>query len=95
MMNNEMTMTASGVKTAQVMKMVAMAINRPLNVLSLYYGNVLGRKMSIKQTLCLLNAQVAFIMAVFPACSLFLRVLFVVWLVTAVMKCREMLRTSC
>ena len=63
-----------------------------LNRLSGYYASVLERPVSNRQTLLLLNAQVAALLTIFPVeCSLFLRVLFAAWLVGALLKCKAAL----
>lgn len=62
-----------------------------------YYSRVLGEKVSTRQTLLLLNAQAAFVMAVLPADGpLAGRALCVAWLAHALLLCRRSgLRTSC
>lgn len=86
-MTNEMMITARkpGLST-EVMKQMA---ERPLAGLTRYYSDVLERQLSTRQTLLLLNAQLAFLMTVFPSMSFALRILCLTWLVGAVVKCRR------
>jgi len=86
-MTNEMTITTRkpGLST-EVMKQMA---ERPLEGLTRYYSDVLERQLSTRQTLLLLNAQLAFLMTVFPSMSFVLRILCLTWLVGAVVKCRR------
>ena len=53
--------------TIETIKSIANTAMKPVNWLSTYYSSVLGQKISTKQTLLLLNAQVAFVMTAFPA----------------------------
>lgn len=46
---------------------IAAAVRMPLVALSRYYSMVLEREINIRQTLMLLNAQTAFVFAVFPS----------------------------
>lgn len=90
-MNNEMTLIREQ-KLNVVLTRMAAAMNRPLRKTTAYYSNVLQRKLSTRQTLCLLNAQLAFFMTVFPTdCSFLLRALCGCWLVKALLKCKEVL----
>ena len=89
-MNNEMILNAREEKMNVVMNQVAAAIRRPLGMLTDYYSSVLNKKLSTKQTLCLLNAQCAFIFTVFSGCSLMLRALLLAWLVGALLKCKQL-----
>ena len=86
-MTNEMMITTRkpGLST-EVMKQMA---ERPLMGLTRYYSDVLERQLSTRQTLLLLNAQLAFLMTVFPSMSFVLRILCLTWLVGAVVKCRR------
>ena len=55
-----------------------------------YYSKVLEQELDNKQTLCLLNAQLAFVMTVFPTgCPWLLRIACACWLVSALLKCKE------
>lgn len=62
--------------------------------LTKYYSEMLNKKLSTKQTLHLLNTQLAFVMAVFPGCSLIMRMIFLSWLITAVIQCSKALKHS-
>lgn len=56
-----------------------------IDMLARYYSTVLEEKYTRRGTLLLLNAQVAFILAAFPAdLHLLLRFLFLAWLVTSI-----------
>jgi len=87
-MTNEMIINVRKSDTAiEVLKQMA---ERPLTELTRYYSDVLERPLSRRQTLHLLNAQLAFLMTVFPTMSLVLRILCLAWLVGAVLKCRDL-----
>ncbi|MBR1484916.1 MAG: ATP-binding protein [Prevotella sp.] len=88
-MNTEMTLNRHEERVTQVMNLVADAVRRPLGALSSYYSRVLERPISNRQTLLMLNVQLAFVLTVFTSCSLVVRILFVCWLVGAVLKCKE------
>lgn len=65
----------------------------PLLWLSAYYSSVLERKVSLRQTLLLVNAQMAFFFTVFPVAGpLLLRLLCCAWLLHAVLKCKQAMR---
>lgn len=87
-MNTELMIREEKMNT--VMNLHA-AIIQPLEKLAQYYGSVLGRKLNVKQTLHLLNAQVAFLMTVFPDCAVPVKALCLTWFIAAVLKCREKL----
>ncbi len=60
--------------------------------LARYYSEILGRKVSPSQVITLLNAQAAFVFAVFPAdMSFVLRAVGVLWLASAMHSCRHLL----
>jgi hypothetical protein len=67
----------------------AKAVRKPLAMLAGYYSKVLETEINLRQTLLLLNAQLAFFFTVFPMCSLFLRALCILWLCDALMKCKK------
>ena len=90
-MNKEMSINAREERMNLVMNAIAMAAARPLTALKDYYGSVLNKNMSTKQTLCLLNAQFAFIVNVFAGCSLMMRAFLLAWLVGALLKCKDAL----
>lgn len=106
-MNNEMTIgtnmttgytniTADCTERTLMSKTVK-AVRMPIEKLQKYYSNVLGEKLTLRQTLCLINAQAAFFMTVLPGeCPLLLRSVFLVWLLDALLRCkRSGIRTSC
>jgi hypothetical protein len=91
-MNNEMMMNVSEQKFELVMMQLAKAVRRPLTRLSGYYSRVLERPVDNRQTLLLLNAQLAALMTIFPIdCALSLRVVCGAWLVSALLKCKAAL----
>lgn len=96
-MKNEMTLTTgrtevqnTSVNTAMLIRLAAMA----LGPVCRYYSDVLGQTVSMRQTLHLINAQLAFICTVFPAtCPFVVRLLFFFWFLSALLKCRNSLKT--
>lgn len=97
-MKNEMTLTAGRteaqdtyVSTAAMARMAA----RALAPLCRYYSDIIGQAVGTRQTLHLINAQLAFFCTVFPAtCPFVVRLLFFFWLLSALQKCRNSIRTS-
>ena len=85
-MNTQMTISEK--RTNFVMNLVN-AARLPLESLTEYYSNVAGQRFDLKQTLHLLNAQLAFIATVFPCTTVPIRALCLAWLIAAVLKCRE------
>jgi hypothetical protein len=57
--------------------------------LSEYYSKVLGRHVGFRQTLHLVNVQVAFLIAVFVGMPIVMRLLCLAWLVGAAYMCRK------
>lgn len=54
-----------------------------------YYSSVLERELSPRQTALIINAQAAFIVAVFPVEGpLLLRIAAMTWLICALLKCK-------
>lgn len=91
-MNTQMTISEK--RTNFVMNLVN-AARLPLERLTEYYSNVAGQRFDLKQTLHLLNAQLAFIATVFPSTTVPIRALCLAWLIAAILKCREfMVKTS-
>ncbi len=89
-MNNNVILANREQKTSKSYNLMMTAIERPLTRITLHYSEVLERKLDTRQTLCLLNAQIAFIMTVFPIdCSFLLRILCGCWLVNALLKCKK------
>ena len=76
--------------TIETIKSIANTAMKPVNWLSTYYSSVLGQKISTKQTLLLLNAQVAFVMTAFPAEAHFVvRIICLSWFIKAVWACKQ------
>ncbi|MBQ9644896.1 MAG: ATP-binding protein [Prevotella sp.] len=92
MMNNNMILSANEMRKNGADNQLTACFGRPLALLTRYYSEVLERQLTTQQTLHLLNAQLAFLMTVFPATSMVLRVLCLTWFVSAVLKCRLSLR---
>ena len=88
---------ARGMAAVNARRMVARAAGWLVAPVARYYSRVLGEKVSTRQTLLLLNAQAAFVMAVLPADGpLAGRAVCVAWLAHALLLCRRSgLRTSC
>lgn len=70
------------------MNYAAALVAQPLMLLSDYYSRVVGHRVSIRQTGVLLNAQLAFFLAVFSDCHLLLRIACLVWLVVSLLQCK-------
>ena len=86
------TCTSDTETLSRVATQVAGMIRMPLVWLIRYYSSVLERRVSIRQTLLLINAQTAFVFAVFPADGpLVLRIACGAWLLHAVLWCRRAL----
>ena len=68
---------------------------RPIEWLCSYYSNVLERKLTMRQTWLLINAQLAFGAAFFPVeAPWVVRIGCLVWVVSALLKCKRELKTS-
>ena len=68
---------------------------RPIEWLCSYYSNVLDRKLTMRQTWLLINAQLAFGAAFFPVeAPWVVRIGCLVWVVSALLKCKRGLKTS-
>lgn len=66
---------------------------RPIEWLCSYYSNVLDRKLTMRQTWLLVNAQLAFGAAFFPVESPWVvRIGCLVWVVSALLKCKRGLK---
>lgn len=66
---------------------------RPIEWLCSYYSNVLDRKLTIRQTWLLVNAQLAFGAAFFPVeAPWVVRIGCLVWVVSALLKCKRGLK---
>lgn len=90
-MNNEMTLNAREMKNQLVMNQVMAAALRPLQAIANYYSRMLEQPVSVRQTLHLINAQMAFVMTVFVDSSILFRALCAAWLVVALLKCKSVL----
>ena len=65
-------------------------ICRPIEWLCSYYSNVLDRKLTMRQTWLLINAQLAFGAAFFPVeAPWVVRIGCLVWVVSALQKCKR------
>ena len=65
-------------------------ICRPIEWLCSYYSNVLDRKLTMRQTWLLINAQLAFGAAFFPVeAPWVVRIGCLVWVVSALLKCKR------
>ena len=66
---------------------------RPIEWLCSYYSNVLDRKLTMRQTWLLVNAQLAFGVAFFPVeAPWVVRIGCLVWVVSALLKCKRGLK---
>lgn len=66
---------------------------RPIEWLCSYYSNVLERKLTMRQTWLLINAQLAFGAAFFPVESPWVvRIGCLVWVVSALLKCKRVFK---
>lgn len=84
------TMVKNATGTTSPSWRIATLAGRTGSLLAGYYSRVLGTKVTVRQTLLLLNAQTAFLFTVFPAdCHMLLRCTCAGWLVSALLKCRN------
>lgn len=68
----------------------AKEVCRPIEWLCSYYSNVLDRKLTMRQTWLLINAQLAFGAAFFPVEAPWgVRIGCLVWVVSALLKCKR------
>lgn len=71
----------------------AKKVCRPIEWLCSYYSNVLDRKLTMRQTWLLVNAQLAFGAAFFPMeAPWVVRIGCLVWVVSALQKCKRGLK---
>ena len=71
----------------------AKEVCRPIEWLCSYYSNVLDRKLTMRQTWLLVNAQLAFGAAFFPVeAPWVVRIGCLVWVVSALLKCKRGLK---
>lgn len=67
-------------------------MKKSINPLRQYYSRVLERPIDLRQTLLLVQAQVAFVLAALPAeCPLLLRAAFALWFGWSVRVCKHSL----
>ncbi|MGI6222725.1 MAG: hypothetical protein ACOYJG_03870 [Prevotella sp.] len=95
-MERQMTINAQDAKSGkgkrEMIKRFCNWLLEPVDWLTEYYSGLLEQKLNRRQTLWLVNAQIALIMAVFPAnLSLVARFVGMLWFGWAVEKCREVL----
>ncbi len=65
-------------------------VSRPIEWLCSYYSDVLDRKLTMRQTWLLINAQLAFGAAFFPVeAPLVVRIGCLAWVVSALLKCKR------
>ena len=65
----------------------------PVKLLARYYSSELGRKVSERQTLRLIEVQAAFFAGVFPAdCNVALRLAAAAWFVSALLRCHRAMK---
>lgn len=92
-MKTELTLTsrANNVKnTTDYMKRIALFATSSIDKVARHYSHLLGTDINRHQTGLLLNAQAAFIFTVFPIeCSITLRLLCLIWLVSALLQCKR------
>lgn len=98
-MKKEMTLSASAARQAKFTGSFSAtfaacrrwcARRRPVGCLSRCYTRLLGQSVSPLHTLRLLNAQLAFLLLVFPVpFSLAVRGLFLLWFGAALLQCRR------
>ena len=90
-MNNEMTLNVREMKNQLVMNQIMAAALRPLQAIANYYSRMLEQPVSVRQTLHLINAQLAFVMTVFVDSPILFRVFCAAWLVVALLRCKNVL----
>ncbi|MBQ8714113.1 MAG: ATP-binding protein [Prevotella sp.] len=88
-MNYDMKKTMTFHHEERLLTQLVQMVRKPIVILAGYYSKVLDTEINLRQTLLLLNAQLAFFFTVFPICSLFLRALCLLWLCNALMKCKQ------
>lgn len=72
------------------LRQLAETVKAPVEMLRSYYSQTLERELNMRQTWLLLNAQAAFLCAVFPVESpILLRAACCVWFLHAVLKCKR------
>lgn len=80
------------IRATKSIKKHVINIPSPCSIMSHYYSKVLERDINIRQANAITEAQVAFLMFIFPAdYSLILRACVGVWVFFALKKCKERL----
>jgi hypothetical protein len=89
-MEKEMTLGNSRSQMQDAMESVWKQVCRPAEWLRSYFSQVLEREVSMRQTMAILNAQVAGTVAVFFAfSSVLLHIAAMAWFVVALLQCRK------
>lgn len=84
------TNATDGININRIKETVKSMLLSRVILLSELYSSLLEEKVNVKQTLLLLNAQIAFLFTVFPVgLSMIMRALFATWFVVAVVKCKH------
>lgn len=88
-MEKNITLQQTKSSWTSIMASMVETIKMPFEWLRRYYSSVLEREVSYKQMWQLLNAQLAFVMAVFPADGpITVRLICCAWFVYALRACR-------
>ncbi len=89
-MEKEMTLGNSRSQMQDIMENVWKQLCRPAEWLRCYFSQVLEREVSMRQTMCILHAQLAGTVAVFFTFdSVLLHLAAVLWFVAALLSCRN------
>ena len=92
-MKKELVLTTNNSGTRNISEIISSIKEhalRPIVILSKYYTKLMGEKISTRQSLLLLNAQVAAVFIIFPlSYSIILRILFIIWFATSVIQCKK------
>lgn len=88
---NPMTGKISGnITIANLYESAKSMVRMPLACMASYYSSLIDKKLNLRQTAHILNAQVAFTCTVFPVdCPMTLRVAAMAWLVAALRGCKK------
>ena len=88
---NSMTeRTFGNITMASLYESAKSMICTPLAYVSSYYSSLIDKKLSLRQTAHILNAQMAFTFTVFPVdCPLTLRFAALAWLAAALRGCKK------
>lgn len=99
-LNSEKEISLNSMKEISLNSMKEVCLNsgmkkvcRPIEWLCSYYSDVLDRKLTMRQTWLLINAQLAFGAAFFPVeAPWVVRIGCLVWVVSALLKCKRGLK---